>query len=109
MRIEIYIPSKIGVNFVSIKEREKYLRALALRVSEKFGGCTLIPTCKGFWINGKKQLEEDEITIILVFTEETTLNLKLNYDSFIAMLFYIKHDLKQKALAYSVDNKMLFV
>jgi len=51
---------------------------VAKTLTNFFGGCTIIPNCKGYWKNPKtKQYEVDSITIIESYTEPVNCNCKI--------------------------------
>lgn len=98
MLAKIYVPS----------ENDKILRALAKRFSEIFGGCTIIPNCKGFWINDQKQLIEDKITIIEAYFNEQSLTKSQAQIYLVNIAYDIKRALKQDCVAYCIDNDIYF-
>lgn len=98
MFVKIYVPT----------ERSDYLKALAKIFSEQFGGCTMIPNCKGFWFNGKKQLIEDKITIIESYITQTNLEEKEIKQILEKIALDVKRDLKQDCVAFIINEKIYF-
>lgn len=101
MQVKLYIPSYEAT----------IVDKVATQLSNLFGGCTIIPNCKGYWKNPKtEQHEVDNITIIESYTK-IDLNDIENIKTllFYSSLYAIKDELKQKSLAYSIDNTMFFL
>lgn len=96
MYAKIYVPT----------ENEKIIRDLAKTFSKIFGGCTIIPNCKGFWINSENLLVEDKITIIEAYSNELT---KTQIELYLTQIAsYIKTKLKQDCVAFCIDNQIYF-
>ena len=99
MLAKIYVPT----------ENEKILRDLAERFSKYFGGCTIIPNCKGFWINGENKLIEDKITIIESYFENSAITEDQAKVFLVNTADFIKRRLKQDSVAFVLDNSIYFL
>lgn len=102
MRIAIYIPTDID-------EISAYVEGIAQRLSETFGGCTIVPNCRGFWISKENKLLKDKIAIAIAYTSDSFDTHPANYRRLINIVFDIKRDLKQESVAYTIDNQIYFV
>jgi len=98
MLAKIYVPSK----------ENEILEDLAKRVSEWFGGCTLVPNCKGFWLNDSKELVKDEITIIEAYFNERELTKGKAQLFLVNLASFIKRRLKQTCVLYTIDSEAYF-
>ena len=50
------------------------LNKIGLRLCEKYGGLTIIPNCRGLWINDNtKQIESDKVEIWRLLTDKVIL------------------------------------
>jgi len=99
VEIKIYVPAS-----PEWLEEKGYLAEL----TEEFGGLTLIPNCKGFWLNPKtKTLVKDDITIVQIFCEKGFYELK-GKNKLFECLELLKNHLSQTCVAYSLDNDMDF-
>jgi hypothetical protein len=107
MRIEIYIVKteieKLSKNLQY--ELNTILEAKKKELIEMFTGLTEIPNCKGFWLD-KDKLEIDKVSIWLIYTNKS-IEPEVNPE-FYDILTKLRLLTKQKVLAYTIDNNILF-
>lgn len=101
MRVSVYVPTrdKFG-NKISYKETLKKATAF---MCEKFGGCTTIKA-HGYWINAEPKLTSEAVIIVESYTSDARASAWVKYEARM-----IKEALYQEAVAYTIDNEMLFV
>jgi len=88
---------------------DKYIiNNVAEEFSRLFGGATVIPNCKGYWKNPETdKLEIDNITIIESYTEERK---DVSIDFVLGNICVdLRVKLKQKSIAYVVNNEIAFI
>lgn len=104
MRIELYVVTTNlykNLNYLTYEEKTNIekLEKVKAEIIKEFGGLTVIPNNKGFWINDSNQMVSDNVDIWLIFTYnccEKSVN---------AYSLQIKAITTQCSQLYVIDNK----
>ncbi len=94
-KIAIYIPAQFS----------DAIRQTAEVFTMKFGGCSLI-NLKGFWRNGRNELEEEDVVMIYSFTDLEDGKLK---EFGVLQGKKLAKRLGQEAVAIEINNEMYLV
>jgi len=112
LKLEIYLPAKYDLN-------DKFQRDLVNKLTETFGGLTILPNNYGTWLKSEKDSEikslthhkiiHDNITILRIYTTKRSRN--LNIDSvhvFYKTIERIKEYYDQNSVAFTINDVMEF-
>ena len=109
MRIEIFV-------VLSAKPNKPELEIAKRALIRLFGGLTIIPNCKGFWLNKNGKIEKDLVEIWLVYAdfpqikeEADRIHVESKMQALTKVLSLIKQATHQKSQAYALNNKIYFI
>jgi len=108
---------KVEIFVVRSEKEDKWLLEMAKELLiEAFGGLTIIPNCKGFWLEDtqpnqtiktkKPKICEDSVEIWLIYTDSPKHYAEYNAKRLSAM---IKEATVQKSQLYVINDKPYFI
>lgn len=80
-----------------------------------FGGCTIIPGCKGAWLDDSGKLVRDSITLLKCFTDkdkvlDSDINELVNYIPFSSHIACrAKREFNQDCVSLEINGELLFI
>jgi hypothetical protein len=96
MRIELYVVTTENPDVEQLEQ-------VKVQLSKEFGGLTVVPNCKGYWVDNEKlYVDCTEIWIILSSTVITP-------SSIMKYAEQLKKICSQKSQLFSVNNQPYFV
>ena len=106
LTVAVYVPSTEDGRTISQSEFAKRTDQTARRLSDLFGGCTVIPA-GGYWIDGHGQLIHERINIARAATDPATL--AGHYDHLVDLIGQYGRSWRQDTMAADIAGQLILI
>lgn len=103
-KVTVYVPSTVEVD--KQIDNEKYVKAVAEKLSVWFGGATSTPA-RGYWVSTSVGLVKEDTTIVFAYTD--TENLQNCIDRLVDLCEWLKAEMSQESVALEINGEMYFI
>lgn len=103
-KVTVYVPATNNVN--EEIDNEKYVKAVAERLSFWFGGATSTPA-RGYWVSTDAGLVKEDTTIVFAYTD--TEKLQNCIDRLVDLCEWLKAEMTQESVALEINGEMYFI
>lgn len=103
-KVTVYVPSTVEVD--KQIDNEKYVKAVAEKLSVWFGGATSTPA-RGYWVSTSAGLVKEDTTIVFAYTD--TENLQNCIDRLVDLCEWLKVEMTQESVALEINGEMYFI
>ena len=103
-KVTVYVPSTVEVD--KSVDNEKYVKAVAEKLSTWFGGATSTPA-RGYWVSSTAGLVKENTTVVFAYTN--TEGLESNIDRLVDLCEWLKAEMTQESVALEINGEMYFI